>query len=61
MTDMNKVVQRVIYLKIEGDKLNKIRVKAFQEYKDHLGKEQELTRKLNEALTELKEFKGKNG
>ena len=51
MTEMNKIVQRVIYLKIEGDKMNKIRSNTYQEYKKLLGKEQELTRKLNEALT----------
>lgn len=57
--DMDKVVQKIIYLKEERDNVNRKRIKNFQEYKKMLGREQELSRKINSELDELSRFKVK--
>ena len=54
---IEKLVHRIIYLKIEANKLEKQKTKAFQDYRKLLGVYQELQRKINENLNELTKYK----
>ncbi len=51
------VVNKILRLKEERDKLNKSRIKHFQTFKKELGQEKQLTRELNEQIEELHQFR----
>ncbi len=55
--ELMKIIQRILKIKEERKETVKSKTEHYQKFRKLLGKEQELSRKLNEELEELEQFR----